>query len=221
MRVRTKILIRFLLFALVPLTIVGFVSIKVGKEAIVKHLGSRFQLTARATIREVDRVLFKERQDAIEWANNPIMQEVLSGDENAIISRKLIKLHREYPQFASIAVFDTNGVVLSASPPYTIGTNIDRSVYESAYLGKRQMRDGHFDPFSRKWVVGFVFPLFAQTDPQRVIGIVEVNCQLDKLLELIRPELQELDLIQPNQRIYLRNRDGLVLMAPEGDQNLI
>ena len=119
MRVRTKILIRFLLFALVPLTIVGFVSIRVGKDAIVDHLGSRFQLTARATIREVDRVLFKIQQDAIGWAKNPIMQEVLSRDEDASVSRKLIKLHREYPQLASIAVFDTNGVVVSASPPYS------------------------------------------------------------------------------------------------------
>src|SRR3954470_11962028 len=104
MRVRTKILIIGLLLALVPLAVVDFVSIEVGKEAIVNHLGSRFELTARATVREVDRVLFKLRQDATAWAENPVMQEVLSGDLNARVSAKLIKLHREYPQLASIAV---------------------------------------------------------------------------------------------------------------------
>ena len=221
MRVRTKILIVSLLLALVPLAIVGLVSIQVGKEAIVNHLGSRFELTARATIREVDRALYKIQQDAIAWAENPIMQEVLSGDLNARVSVRLIKLHREYPQLASIAVFNAAGVVVSASPPDSIGEKIDRSAYEAAYRGERQIRDGHIDPFTKEWVIGFVFPLFDQKESRRVIGVVEVNCRLDVLLEVILPELQALQLIQQNQRIYLLRGDGLVLLAPEGDRNLI
>src|SRR3954469_11214795 len=221
MRVSTKILIICLLLALVPLAIVGFVSIEVGKDAIVNHLSGRFELTARATIREVDRVLFKVQQDATSWAENPIMQEVLSGDINALVSAKLIKLHREYPQLASITVCNRQGAVISASPPDSIGEKLDPSLYQNAYAGERQVRDGHIDPFSKEWVISFVFPLFDQNHARQVIGIVEVNCRLDVLLGLILPELQQLNLIQQNQQIYLLRHDGLVLMAPEGGEKLI
>jgi len=221
MRVRTKLLIIGLLLSLVPLGIVGFVSIQVGKEAIVENLGSRFKLTARATIREADRVLFSIQQDATAWSTNPIMQEVLSRDIDARVSAKLIKLHRNYPQLASITVFDTGGEVIAASPPYSIGNKENVSHYESAYAGSRQIRDGHVDPVSNKLVVSFAFPLFAQTDAHRVIGVVEVNCRLDVLHDMILPELQQLNLFQENQRIYLLRQDGLVLMAPEGDQGLV
>jgi PAS domain S-box-containing protein len=221
MRVRTKLLIIGLLLALVPIGIVGFVSIQVGKEAIVENLGGRFKLTARATIREVDRVLFSIQQDATAWSTNPIMQEVLSRDIDARVSAKLITLHRNYPQLASITVFDTGGEVIAASPPYSIGKKEDVSQYKSAYSGSRQIRDGHVDPVSNKLVVSFAFPLFAQTDAHQVIGVVEVNCRLDVLHDMILPELQQLNLLQENQRIYLLRQDGLVLMAPEGDQKLV
>ena len=221
MRVRTKLLIIGLLLSLVPIGIVGFVSIQVGKEAIVENLGSRFKLTARATIREVDRVLFSIQQDATAWSTNPIMQEVLSRDIDARVSAKLIKLHRNYPQLASITVFDTGGEVIAASPPDSIGNKVTVSQYETAYSGSRQIRDGHVDSVSNKLVVSFAFPLFAQTDARQVIGVVEVNCRLDVLHEMILPELRELNLFQENQRIYLLRRDGLVLMAPEGDQKLV
>ncbi len=221
MRVRTKLLIIGLLLALVPIGIVGFVSIQVGREAIVENLGSRFKLTARATIREVDRVLFSIQQDATAWSTNPIMQEVLSRDIDARVSARLITLHRNYPQLASIKVFDTGGEVIAASPPYSIGNKVDVSQYESAYAGSRQIRDGHVDPVSNKLVVSFAFPLFAQKDVHRVIGVVEVNCRLDVLHDMILPELLQLNLFQENQRIYLLRQDGLVLMAPEGDQKLV
>ena len=221
MRVRTKLLIIGLLLALVPIGIVGFVSIQVGREAIVENLGSRFELTARATIREVDRVLFSIQQDAIAWSTNPIMQEVLSRDIDARVSAKLITLHRNYPQLASITVFDTGGEVIAASPPYSIGNKVDVSQYETAYAGRRQIRDGHVDPVSNKLVVSFVFPLFAQKDAHHVIGVVEVKCRLDVLHNMILPELLQLNLFQENQRIYLLRQDGLVLMAPEGDQKLV
>lgn len=221
MRVRTKLLIIGLLISLVPIGIVGFVSIQVGKEAIVENLGSRFKLTARATIREVDRVLFSIQQDATAWSANPIMQEVMSRDIDARVSAKLIKLHRNYPQLASITVLDTGGEVIAASPPYSIGNKVSVSEYESAYAGNRQIRDGHVDPISNQLVVSFAFPLFAQVDAHQVIGVVEVNCRLDVLHDMILPELQQLNLFQENQRIYLLRQDGLVLMAPEGDQKLV
>ena len=221
MRVRTKLLIIGLLLSLVPIGIVGFVSIRIGKEAIVENLGSRFKLTARATIREVDRVLFSIQQDATAWSANPIMQEVLSRDIDARVSAKLIKLHRNYPQLASITVFDIGGEVIAASPPYSIGNKVNVSQYESAYAGSRQIRDGHVDPVSNTLVVSFAFPLFAQKDAHQVIGVVEVNCRLDVLHNMILPELQQLNLFQENQRIYLLRHDGLVLMAPEGDQKLV
>ena len=169
MRVRTKLLIIGLLLSLVPIGIVGFVSIRIGKEAIVENLGSRFKLTARATIIEVDRVLFSIQQDATAWSANPIMQEVLSRDIDARVSAKLIKLHRNYPQLASITVFDIGGEVIAASPPYSIGNKVNVSQYESAYAGSRQIRDGHVDPVSNTLVVSFAFPLFAQKDAHRVI----------------------------------------------------
>ena len=99
MRVRTKLLIIGLLLALVPIGIVGFVSIQVGREAIVENLGSRFKLTARATIREVDRVLFSIQQDATAWSTNPIMQEVLSRDIDARVQKTgipIISLYGKY-----------------------------------------------------------------------------------------------------------------------------
>ena len=221
MRVRTKLLIIGLLLSLVPIGIVGFVSIQVGKKAIIENLGIRFKLTASATIREVDRVLFSIQQDAIAWSNNPLMQEVLSRDIDARVSAKLIKLHREYPQLASITVFDIGGEVIAASPPYSIGSKINVSDYEAAYGGRRQIRDGHVDPASNKLVVSFAFPLFAQSAAHQIIGVVEVNCRLEVLHELILPELQQLNLFQENQRIFLLREDGLVLMAPEGDQKFV
>ena len=221
MRVRTKLTIIGLLLSLIPIGIVGFESTRIGRQAIVENLGSRFNLTARATIREVDRVLFSIQQDATAWSANPIMQEVLSRDIDARVSVKLIKLHRSFPQLASITVFDRGGEVIAASPPDSIGKIVNLSLYQTALVGSRQIRDGHIDPISGQLVVSFAFPLFDQSAAHQVIGIVEVNCRLDVLHDMILPELQHLNLFQDNERIYLLRQDGLVLMAPEGDQKLV
>ena len=221
MRVRTKLFASGLLLSVIPMVVVGFTSIQVGKRAIVDNLGSRIQLTSRATIREVDRELFAIQQEATAWSSNPIMQKVLSRDIDALVSVKLIKLHRSYPQLAGIIVFDPRGEVIAASPPAAIGSQVNVSEYREAFAGNRQVRDGHVDPVSHQLVVSFAFPIFANADVHRVIGVVEVNCRLDVMYERVLPELQQLHLFQQHQRIFLLRQDGLVLMAPGGDQKLV
>ena len=221
MRVRTKLVASCLLLSVIPMVVVGVTSIQVGKRAIVDNLGSQFQLTSRATIREVDRELYAIQQDATAWSSNPIMQKVLSRDIDALVSVKLIKLHRSYPQLAGIVVFDTRGEVIAASPPAAIGSKVVVSQYSAAFAGRRQVRDGHVDPVSHQLVVSFAFPIFAYADSHQVIGVVEVNCRLDVMYDRILPELQQLNLFQDHQRIFLLRQDGLVLMAPGGDQKLV
>ena len=221
MRVRTKLFCSCLLLSLIPMTIVAVTSIQVGRRAIVENLGSRFQLTSRATIRAVDRVLQAIQLDAAAWSANPIMQEVLSRDIDARVSVGLIKLHRNYPQLAGITVIDPGGEVIAASPPAAIGGKVSVFQYAEAFAGHRQIRDGHVDPVSNQLVVSFVFPIFAHATEPRVIGVVEVNCRLDVLYDMILPELQQLNLFQEHQRIFLLRQDGLVLMAPGGDQRLV
>ena len=221
MRVRTKLFASCLLLSVIPMVVVGVTSIQVGKRAIVENLGSRSQLTSRATIREVDRELFAIQQDATAWSSNPIMQKLLSRDIDALVSVRLIKLHRSYPQLAGIIAFNIRGEVIAASPPAAIGSKVLVSQYREAFAGHRQVRDGHVDPLSHKLVVSFAFPIFASADLHQVIGVVEVNCRLDVMYDRILPELQQLHLFQEHQRIFLLRQDGLILMAPGGDQKLV
>src|SRR5207247_697921 len=117
MRIRVKFLIFSLALSLVPLTLVGILSYKIGEESIRDNLGTVFQHSARETADQLDRNLYEFRHSTQTWAGLDPMQDVLTDDVDAKISSFLIHISRQTPYLSTITVLNQKGIVIASSYP--------------------------------------------------------------------------------------------------------
>ena len=89
MRIRVKFLIHSLAFSLIPLTLVGILSYKIGEESIRDNLGSAFQHSARETADQLDRNLYEFQHSGQTWTGLDLMQDVLAAMGSANLPPEL------------------------------------------------------------------------------------------------------------------------------------
>lgn len=215
MKIRTKVILIFLLLSLLPFVIIGTIAYKNGESIIRKTLGLAFQQTAYESIDRVDRVLHEVYRNVHAWADLELMQEVVTGDLDGKISSFLMGVSREHTYFDSINIVDLQGKIVGSSIPSLIDRTISNSYsYENAVNGKKYIEDVHVDKISKRWVVTFSFPIAAKFEKDKIIGVLCANWRVDELnavTQIYEKEKRGADY----DRIMLIRKDGLLISAPE------
>lgn len=215
MRIQTKSVIIFLILSLAPLLIIGVIAYQIGKETIKESLGASFQQIAHETINMVDRHLYEVYNNLQTWAELDIMQDIVTGDIDGKLSSFLMGLSREYGYFAEINVLNSEGEVIASSKTKLIGRDFKFKLddfYKNSVSGRDFLEDAYLHEISKDWVVSFFFPIKAQFEKDKVIGLLFAGWKVDELSNLVKFGEEEKE--EPFQgRLMLMRRDGLVLLS--------
>ncbi len=224
MKIRPKIMIIFLLLSLVPLIIIGMISYKSGEETIKKNLGAAFQQIAHETINKVDIVLSEVSQNVNAWSEQELMQEVITGDVDGKISSFIAGLGYDRGHFAVIDVINEKGEVVASSDPQLIGSYVlDEDYFKMCVNGHAHRGDVKYEKSVNNWVVDFSFPIKAEFEEEKIIGVLSAKWKADDLYNIIHykkkiPGTQYYDHVMYDHIILMR-KDGLIICAPEFMRN--
>jgi hypothetical protein len=210
MRIRTKLLVPFLVLPLGSIAVLGFLVYRGGRETIASSLGLLFELEAVRVIEALDREVLALYGDALAWAANDRMQDVLSDDLDGRVSSFLVAEARAQPHLRRAVVADVAGRVVAASHPDRIGTVVRAAGagYDDSGLACRA--DGGSEDEARL-LLTCSFPIRAHFDERQVIGTLTVAWDLIPVFERLHSEAR---LVHGQAGLVLVTRDGIVASVP-------
>ncbi|MBI3617906.1 MAG: PAS domain S-box protein [Candidatus Omnitrophica bacterium] len=219
MKIRTKNTLLFLCLSLVPLMGMGKFAYENGQQAIKKNLGSTFQQLAHARIENAEQNFGDVYKTVKHWSQMSIMQEVFTGDMDATIQSFLIEISKENKDFTHISVVNSHGVVVASTQPEMLEKDFSGTEsFNYTKTGKAQASDVHYSDISKAWEITFCFPIKAEFEKDRVLGVLLAGWKAQTLRDTRLSAEEEKGGNKGNHFMLARN-DGLVIAAPEFEQN--
>ena len=214
MRIRTKSTLLFLGLSLIPLMGMGKFAYENGQQAIKKNLGSTFQQLAYARIGNAEKRFGDVYKTVEHWSQMSIMQEVLTGDMDASIQSFLMDISKKNQDFTHISVINPQGVVVASTRPEMLEKDFRGTESFNTYIttGKAQASDIHYSGISKAWEITFSFPIKAEFEKDKVMGILLAGWKAQTLS-------REIQLSSKGNHFMLMRNDGLIIAAPEFEQH--
>lgn len=123
--IRQLLLLAFLLAGLLPAMIVSFLSFYQARNALKIEIKHDMQTLSGTVANDIERVLFERVQNVHSWSQLAVMQDIQIGDIDKRVSTFLQEVQLSYGEmYKSIYVVNTNGLVLAASHPTQINSQI-------------------------------------------------------------------------------------------------
>lgn len=165
---RTKLLIYFLLIAVVPFAIaagMGYYTITTEAETSAKR---EMRAIADSTAQTVNVFMNDRVSDVLVWADLRLIKEALEVAEvREDASETMREMVRLYGAYTDIALLDTKGNCVAASWPASVGSDFSGDPgFKGAKQGKLDLVDFHkdprveqIDPDSKGWTVTIAAPV--------------------------------------------------------------
>jgi methyl-accepting chemotaxis protein len=165
---RNKLLIWFLLIALVPFTVsgvIGYLTIVAEAEKSAKR---EQKAVAESTATSLNVFMNDRVTDVLVWADQRLMKEALEvaevREDASETMREMVKL---YGSYIALFLIDTRGNCIASSWPGSVGSDMSGlETFKKAKLGKLDITDAHFnklaeqiDPSSGGWSLGIGAPV--------------------------------------------------------------
>lgn len=221
MRIRTKAIVIFLFLSLVPLVSIGLIASKNAEATLKKTLGSNLQVMAHEAIESVNHNLYEAYHNVQSWSELELMQEVIIGDIDGNISSFLMDLVEKYKYFYSIDALNSQGEVVASSSPGMIGRHLSEEVFYRNVINTSRpyIRDAYWDASSGNWLVGFCFPIKAQYEEAKTIGVLYAAWKVDELIKIIQSFTKGEE--KYFDHIMLLRKDGLIIYAPQFERESV
>ena len=215
MRIRTKLLVPFLVLPLAPLALLGWNAYDTGRRSIEASLGRLFEVEAARSIEALDREVYALFHTGETWASLDLMQDVLTDDIDGRISSFLVGQARTQETLGRALVADAAGRVVAASHPEWLGSVVPVRAPVEAGNEREACGDDPSLPPAAGAAAGSAtmcsFRIHAHFDEGQVIGTLSVSWDLVRLFERVQAEYR----LAPGQGdLVLLRRDGLVVWAP-------
>ena len=221
MHIKIKFILIFLTLAIVPFLVMMGLSYNSGKEDLKKGLGEFLQRVSHETMEGLDRSLHTLYHNVQGWSNLNIMQDILTGDLDGKITSHLIDVKQQTGSFLSIDALNMSGTVVASSKPRWIGQSFAGEAFLAvAGSGRPHIEDFHRDASTDTWVVRFSFPIRAAFKEDQIIGVLSARWRAVDLNRITQIPTSGDHVSNPQKLIVLRS-DGLVISAPEEDQEAL
>jgi two-component system, NtrC family, sensor histidine kinase HydH len=120
--IRHMLLFAFMLAGLLPTILIASLAYQQTRNALKLEIEHDMQARARATVDEIDRMMFERLQNVASWSRLEIMQDSRIGDVDKRLSLFLQELSTSYQGvYSEIQVQDMQGKVIASSNPLSIG----------------------------------------------------------------------------------------------------
>jgi methyl-accepting chemotaxis protein len=111
--IRTKNIALILLSSLIPICIVAFISFTSSLSTLKTEVGKSLQVGAEEAISAVEQYFDNAVVNFKFWTMMPVMQDILSDDEDGEIKNQLMTLKKQYSLFLEFIVVNTEQKILA------------------------------------------------------------------------------------------------------------
>ena len=214
-----KLLVFFLLMALIPLIIVSTISYQRAQSSLQAMGQEKLAGTAGGLMQAIDLLVNDRQDDAKAWASIPLVQESLSKKEYDAASSLLAGLQKEYDVYKLIMLFDTSGKLVAANDPGVLsgdnaeGNQADQEWFQQAMKGSANVQDVHFSKTANENVMAFSAPV--KNAEGRIIGVITSRMSWS-IVEKIVDEVKS----GATSYAYIINKEGMLIAHPKKEKVL-
>jgi signal transduction histidine kinase len=201
--IRERLIVFSLLFAVLPVVIVGVVVFVQGRDSLRAATGSAVQEVAAATGADAERFLASRQSDVQVLAQSPILLDSNStGDQKRAF---LQSVQTAYGIYAALYLTDSDGNLVAATNQ-TVGNQTDTDWYKNAKPGQVYASDVYFLTSVEGYVVTFSAPLIDANN--KFLGVVAAHVDARSLFDLVGARQ-----IGRTGKVFLVNREGRIVVT--------
>ena len=214
--IRKKLLLYFLLIALIPLLLIGIISDTISKnsheEAIIKHLND----LSRDCGRKISLFMDARYSDIALFSQAYVFKTGNIKAQQAIIDETI----KEYQNYDVIHLIDKDGKIIASSEKSSIGELREKREDFQAALKAKQgdifPREPYYSKASGNYVIGFMTPV-TDTQNKEVISVVATRVKMDFIINSIHTLDKQ---TVGKDHTYLLNSKVQILAGPNKDDFL-
>lgn len=217
--VRNRILLWFLIIALIPLTIsfaLGYWTIVTESESAAQREMRRVAVSASRALSEI---MNARCSDILVWSGLPLIRRALEGTEvRESASETLREIVRLYGRYEAVSLLDRNGVSVASSWPDLVGMDFahhqafkDPKATGKLYVGDAQAEPTvlTIDPTSNGWTLTIAAPIQVAGN---IMGVLLAWIKWKPIEELI-----EAIPMGESEYIYVSDKTNRIIVHPRKD----
>jgi len=179
--IRTKLIVSSLIFALLPLVVVGVLVYMQVQDNLQAQVGQSIESVAVASGAEAERLLADRYGDIRVMAGSPVLTSAESTPEEKAAYLHLIR--DSYGVYRALHLVDSEGHMVAATDG-SLSNQADQEWFKRAILGQVYVSKVRYLPAVAEIVITFASPV--RDEEGEVIGAVAAHFDLDELIEEIK-----------------------------------
>ncbi len=186
-RLGAKLLGSFLLLALVPLAISGYIGFSASRDSLLKQGNLTLRSLCKKTVLEIDQYLTQQRESVVALSTQADLVAFAIGRDRVTAqaaASRIIASAATQADYESIAVMSTDGIILLASNSQEIGTRpAPEPCFQEAVKGNTYVSDPGISPVTNRPVMCLSAPIRGTAGG--IAAIVRVRITLDGIWQLV------------------------------------
>ena len=216
---RGRLVLSFLIMALVPLAVLSAISYQKAKSSLVAMTGKMLHNTSEGVMGRVDLLVGNRYEDIKVMSQAPILSAALESGRFEEANRLLNGLEKSYSSFREILLLDPRGEVVALSDPAArahpgFRTNHgDRDWFKAALSGELRVTDLGFSTTLNALALGISAPV--KNREGRVVGALSAQLPWEEFERLVAEGREG-----ETGYSYLLNREGVLIAHPKKEKLL-
>ncbi|MBK5276867.1 MAG: methyl-accepting chemotaxis protein, partial [Desulfuromonadales bacterium] len=215
-----KLLIYFLLMALVPLIVVTAISYKKSQTALVAMSQNMLGGMADGLMGKLDAIISARYDDIKAWADNDAIREGFKTKDFKAAHNLMASIELSYDLYKEVLLFDTTGNCVAASDTNIFSVEgfqrnqAEKEWFKRAMAGQINFIDVHFSPSIKENVIGFSAPVIDHSG--KIIGVLTTRMPWSYFEKTVIEEGKD----GKTGYAYLINKEGVVIAHPKKENVL-
>ncbi len=186
-RIRTKLLLIFLVFGVVPTSVLGFISFNAFRDAITEQATTALLAHGVSTTLAIDQYLSDRREDITAASQLPEFVAFLTNPNNETAKQnalRALKALATRTDYESIALVDPSGKIILSSDEADLNTDVGfRLYFTEAMKGSVYTSDPAVSVITNRPAIFFSAPVWGPGGT--ILGVVRSRLALDGIWRLV------------------------------------
>ena len=159
---RTKLLWAFLLVALIPLAVSGYVAITASREALLQQGNTNLLAMSKNTAQAIDEYLAERREDIVTLAQMPdIISYASATDKGATqtLAQEALAALASRTDYDSVSIMNNSGLIVLSSSDEDLGVVSTATYFQNSMQGHPAISDPVISPVSHRPSIYFSAPI--------------------------------------------------------------
>lgn len=214
--IQSKLLLVMCLVSLAPICLLGGIVYYQARDALIDKVGERLQAASHLSMSQIDRTISFSIENIRSWSELEIMQEVVKGDPEGLVSDMLQDYQRSYGVYSNLVVADIDGTIVAAGDRDLLGVEVREAPWFVHTLNTKASRLGdlRLDPYIGGYGVAITMPIYKRGESGKLIGILNASFSWTELLAMVNSIEVHANGQSELGYAILIDREGYIIAAP-------